>query len=76
MRLDPVNGGRQRATTSSVGSPVVTSRSRPEEHASRTITCPGRRHASLVSTSHPSVSKAALVSSTVTRMSGREVSSD
>ena len=25
--------------------PVVTSRSRPEEHASRTITCPGRRHA-------------------------------
>ena len=70
----PTGGGRQRARISRVGPPVVISRSRPEEQASRTTTWPGRRHASLVRTSHPRVSNAATVSSTVTRTSGPEAS--
>lgn len=69
-----VGGGRHRAEISRVGCPVVIRRSRPEEQAFRTSTWPGRRHASLVSTSHPSSSKAETVSSTVTRISGREAS--
>ena len=70
----PAGGGRHLARISRDGCLVVISRSRPEEQASRTTTWPGRRQASLVRISHPRVSNAATLSSTVTRMSGREAS--
>ena len=51
--------GRQRATTSRLGSPAVTCRSRPDEQALLMTTWPRRHHASRVSTRQPVTSNAA-----------------